>query len=225
MYLLKSLLIILIIVSAKTLVAQHTTQQWSPEQQMELFGYCEKPFLIKQLKISEANADKIGQINNWARLTKIKIEANASDTFATDGEVEEAVIKKYKALGLSADQLKTLTERRKQSLSEPCALITLTFNKTYDTIARPQLQLLFRNKFRKTLMDKLEVNGKQADMLIEAEAWKQKEALEIAKIPETDFNRIRKTVTMYNDLERKYGFIGITEQQKEGAKTIFKAAD
>jgi len=208
-----------------TTFAQQAGTDWTPEQQVELFGYCEKPFLIKQLKISEANADKIGQINNWARLTKIKIQANASDTFATDGEVEEAVIKKYKALGLAGDQLKTLTDRRKQSLSEPCALITLTVNKTYDTIAKPQLQLLFRNKFRRTLMDKLEVNGKQADMLIEAEVWKQKEAIEIAKIPETDFNRIRKTVAMYTDLERKYGFIGITEQQKEGAKTIFKAAD
>lgn len=207
------------------LSAQSAVTEWSPEQQVELFGFCEKPFLIKQLKIAEANVDKIGQINHWARLTKIKIQANASDTFATEGEVEEAVIKKYKALGLSGDQLKTLTERRKQSLSEPCALITLTVNKTYDTIAKPQLQLLFRTKFRKTLMDKLEVNGKQADMLIEAEVWKQKEAIEIAKIPETDFNRIRKTVTMYNDLERKYGFIGITEQQKEGAKNIFKAAE
>jgi hypothetical protein len=218
-------LVLVFVCCTNILFAQNTVTEWSPEQQVELFGYCEKPFLIKQLKISEANVDKIGQINNWARLTKIKIQANASDTFVTDGEVEEAVIKKYKALGLSGDQLKTLTDRRKQSLSEPCALITLTFNKTYDTIAKPQLQLLFRNKFRKTLMDKLEVNGKQADMLIEAEVWKQKEAIEIAKIPETDFNRIRKTVAMYNDLERKYGFIGITEQQKEGAKTIFKAAD
>ncbi len=205
--------------------SQNALIEWSPEQQSELFGYCEKPFLIKQLKISEANADKIGQINNWARLTKIKIQANASDTFATDGEVEEAVIKKYRALGLSGDQLKTLTDRRKQSLSEPCALITVTANKTYDTIAKPQLQLLFRNKFRRTLMDKLEVNGKQADMLIEAEVWKQKEALEIVKIPETNFERIRKAVAMYSDLEKKYGFIGITEQQKEGAKAIFKAAD
>lgn len=211
--------------TVQTLSAQTNETAWSPEQQAELFGYCEKPFLIKQLKISEANADKIGQINNWARLTKIKIQANASDTFATDGEVEEAVIKKYKALGLSGDQFKTLTDRRKQSLSEPCALITVTANKTYDTIAKPQLQLLFRNKFRRTLMDKLEVNGKQADMLIEAEVWKQKEALEIVKIPETNFERIRKAVAMYNDLERKYGFIGITEQQKEGAKAIFKAAD
>jgi hypothetical protein len=218
-------LVLVFVCCTNILFAQNTVTEWSPEQQVELFGYCEKPFLIKQMKISEANVDKIGQINNWARLTKIKIQANASDTFVTDGEVEEAVIKKYKALGLSGDQLKTLTDRRKQSLSEPCALITLTFNKTYDTIAKPQLQLLFRNKFRKTLMDKLEVNGKQADMLIEAEVWKQKEAIEIAKIPETDFNRIRKTVAMYNDLERKYGFIGITEQQKEGAKTIFKAAD
>jgi len=200
-------------------------QEWTPEQQVELFGYCEKPALIKQLKISEAVADRIGQIHHWARLTKIKIEANASDTFATAGEVEEEVVKKYKALSLSSDQVKALVERRKKILSEPCEVITLVVNRNYDTIAKPQLQLQFRNKFRRTLMDKLEVNGKQADMLIEAEVWKQKEALEIAKIPETDFERIRKTVAMYKDLERKYGFIGITEQQKEGAKNIFKAAE
>jgi len=200
-------------------------QEWTPEQQVELFGYCEKPALIKQLKISEAIADRIGQIHHWARLTKIKIEANASDTFATAGEVEEEVVKKYKALSLSGDQVKALVERRKKSLSEPCEVITLVVNRNYDTIAKPQLQLQFRNKFRKTLMDKLEVNGKQADMLIEAEVWKQKEALEIAKIPETDFERIRKTVGLYKELERKYGFIGITEQQKEGAKAIFKQAE
>lgn len=200
-------------------------QEWTPEQQVELFGYCEKPALIKQLKISEAIADKIGQIHHWARLTKIKIEANASDTFATAGEVEEEVVKKYKALSLSGDQVKALIERRKKSLTEPCEVITLVVNRNYDTIAKPQLQLQFRNKFRRTLMNKLEVNGKQADMLIEAEVWKQKEALEIAKIPETDFERIRKTVGLYKELERKYGFIGITEQQKEGAKAIFKQAE
>ena len=200
-------------------------QEWTPEQQVELFGYCEKPALIKQLKISEAIADRIGQIHHWARLTKIKIEANASDTLATAGEVEEEVVKKYKSLSLSGDQVKALVERRKKSLSEPCEVITLVVNRNYDTIAKPQLQLQFRNKFRRTLMDKLEVNGKQADMLIEAEVWKQKEALEIAKIPETDFERIRKTVGLYKELERKYGFIGITEQQKEGAKAIFKQAE
>ncbi len=200
-------------------------QEWTPEQQVELFGYCEKPALIKQLKISEAIADRIGQIHHWARLTKIKIEANASDTFATAGEVEEEVVKKYKALSLSGDQVKALVERRKKSLSEPCEVITLVVNRNYDTIAKPQLQLQFRNKFRRTLMDKLEVNGKQADMLIEAEVWKQKEALEIAKIPETDFERIRKTVGLYKELERKYGFIGITDQQKDGAKAIFKQAE
>lgn len=200
-------------------------QEWTPEQQVELFGYCEKPALIKQLKISEAIADRIGQIHHWARLTKIKIEANASDTFATAGEVEEEVVKKYKALSLSGDQVKALVERRRKSLTQPCEVITLVVNRNYDTIAKPQLQLQFRNKFRRTLMDKLEVNGKQADMLIEAEVWKQKEALEIAKIPETDFERIRKTVGLYKELERKYGFIGITEQQKEGAKSIFKQAE
>lgn len=211
----------IMLVSATTVEAQ----EWTPEQEVELFGYCEKPALIKQLKISEAIADRIGQIHHWARLTKIKIEANASDTFATAGEVEEEVVKKYKALSLSGDQVKALVERRKKSLTEPCEVITLVVNRNYDTIAKPQLQLQFRNKFRRTLMDKLEVNGKQADMLIEAEVWKHKEALEIAKIPETDFERIRKTVGLYKELERKYGFIGITEQQKEGAKAIFKQAE
>ena len=214
----------MISVSLLSAVTIHA-QEWTPEQQVELFGYCEKPALIKQLKISEAVADRIGQIHHWARLTKIKIEANASDTFATAGEVEEEVVKKYKALSLSGDQVKALVERRKKSLSEPCEVITLVINRNYDTIAKPQLQLQFRTKFRRTLMDKLEVNGKQADMLIEAEVWKQKEALEIAKIPETDFERIRKTVGMYKELERKYGFIGLTEQQLAGAKSIFKQAE
>ena len=217
------LVITFYLVSSQELSAQQTTNEWTPEQQVELFGYCDKPALVKQLKIPEATADRIGQIHYWARLTKIKIEANASDTCATAGEVEEEVVKRYKALSLSGDQVKALVDRRKKSLTEPCELITLTVNKNYDTIAKPQLQLLFRNKFRRTLMDKLEVNGKQADMLIEAEVWKQKEAITIAAIPETDFERIRKTVAMYNEMERKYKFMGITDQQKEGSKEIFKA--
>lgn len=218
------LVIVFCLIVTQAATAQQTTHEWTPEQQVELFGYCDKPALVKQLKIPEATADKIGQIHYWARLTKIKIEANASDTFATAGEVEEEVVKRYRSLSLSGDQVKALVERRKKSLTEPCELITLTVNKTYDTIAKPQLQLLFRNKFRRTLMDKLEVNGKQADMLIEAEVWKQKEAITIAAIPETDFERIRKTVAIYNEMERKYKFMGITDQQKEGSKEIFKAA-
>ena len=41
------------------LSAQNAATEWSPEQQVELFGFCEKPYLIKQLKIAEANVDKI----------------------------------------------------------------------------------------------------------------------------------------------------------------------
>jgi hypothetical protein len=70
-------------------------------------------------------------------------------------------------------------------------------------------------------MDQLVVNGRQADMLIEAEAWKQKESLIISAIPENDFNRIRKTVIMNNELERKYKQVDLTDQQKNNAILFF----
>jgi hypothetical protein len=81
--------------------------------------------------------------------------------------------------------------------------------------------LAYKKKYRKPLMDQLVVNGRQADMLIEAEAWKLKESLVIEAIPANNFNRIRKTVILNNELDRKYKQIDLTDQQKNGALTFF----
>jgi hypothetical protein len=206
-----------------SVLAQEKTNNWTPEEQKELFGYCEKRVLISELNIPEEKADKIGQLNYWATLQKIKVQENTNDTFATANEVEAELFKKYKALSLSNDQLKTLIDRRKANINvESCPLVTLSFNPIYDTAQKAQLILSFKAKYRKDLITKVGVNGRQADQLIDAEVWKQKEACSISKIPISDFNRIRKTVEMYNMLERKYKLVDMTDQQKAAAVEFLK---
>ncbi len=204
-------------------IAQDKTSNWTPEEQKELFGYCEKKVLMNDLNIPEEKADKISQLNYWAMLQKIKVQENTNDTFATANEVEIELMKKYRALSLSNDQLKSLSERRKSNMnSESCPLVTLNFNLIYDTAQKAQLLLNFKAKYRKELITKATVNGRQADQLLDAEVWKQKEACSISKIPVNDFNRIRKTVEMYNMLDRKYKLVEMTDQQKAAAIDILK---
>lgn len=188
---------------------------WSPAEQLELFGYCEKGFLMNQLKLSSETADKIGLINYWATVTKISVAANTNDTFATPKEVEEGVVRKYKALGISGDQLKELMARReKTNNGEPCAVTVLTYDHYYDTLTAPRIIQLYKlPAYRKPLIDKTGILGRQADMLFEIEAWKQKEAAAIAAIPVTDFARIRRTVAMHNERERRYKVVGLTDAQ------------
>ncbi len=218
-HLLLSLLFILInCYTPPNLMAQDKTVSRSPEEQRELFGYCEKPRLMKQLSLAEETADKIGDINYWVTLQKLKIKANTNDTFATPNEVKEVVIKKYKNLRLSGDQLKVLVDKYEAGNNEePCAVITLTVNHQYDTLAKPQMLQLFKTRYRKQLIDKAGINGRQADNVFEVEVWKQKEALDIDAIPIADFNRVRKTVAMYRERERRFKVIGLTEQQTETA--------
>lgn len=215
-FLLSLLFVLIYCYTPSNLMAQDKTVSRSPEEQRELFGYCEKPRLINQLNISEETADKIGDINYWATLQKLKIEANTNDTFATPNEVKEVVIKKYKNLRLSGDQLKVLVDKYEAGNNEEtCAIVTLTVNRQYDTLAKPQLLQFFKTRYRKQLIEKAGINGRQADNVFEVEVWKQKEALDIAAIPIADFNRVRKTVAMYRERERRFKVIGLTEQQTE----------
>jgi hypothetical protein len=202
--------------------AQVATSIWSAEEQRELYGYCQKPGLMQQFNVSAETADKIGNIQYWASIQKMKIEANTNDTFATASEVDAAALKKLSSLSLSSSLLKELANQLKLGeYSKGCALTTLFVNHAYDTLTKEQFVLAYKKKYRKPIMDQLVVNGRQADMLIEAEAWKQKESLIISAIPENDFNRIRKTVTMNNELERKYKMIDLTDQQKNNAILFF----
>lgn len=194
------------------------THQWTPEEQLELFGYCEKGLLMKELGISEETANKIGLINYWATLQKLKIEANTNDTFVTANEVNQEVLKKYKALSITGDRAKGLITRMNAT---GCAITELSYLKQYDTLTKAQLVIVYKTKFRKKIMDQLGVNGRQADMIIDAEAWKQKEAFTVAQIPTTDFNRIRKTVQLNNEFSKKLVQIDLTEAQKEQVVTFF----
>ncbi len=202
--------------------AQVVTSNWSAEEQRELYGYCQKPGLMQQFNISAETADKIGNIQYWASLQKIKIENNTNDTFATAKEIDEAAIKKLGSLSLSGGLIKELANQLKLGeYSKGCPLTTLNVNRAYDSLTKEQFVLAYKKKYRKPLMDLLVVNGRQADMLIEAEAWKLKESLVIDAIPENNFNRIRKTVILNNELDRKYKQIDLTDQQKNGALTFF----
>jgi hypothetical protein len=195
--------------------------KWTPEEQKELFGYCEKPVLVKKLNISEETADKIGEIDLWAVQQKLTVDANTNERYATHGEVEEEVVKKLKALRLSGDQLKALTDRRADPNPKPCAVTTLSFNQRFDTMPQPRAVQLYKTQYRKTLIDKLGINGRQADQVFETEAWKQKEAATIAAIPAGDFNRVRKTVAMHTQRDHRYKVIGLTEEQAVAAVQFF----
>lgn len=213
-----------IVLSTAAAVAQDNAPKWTPEELKELFGYCEKPELMRQLKLPAETADKIGEIHFWALQQKLSVEANTNAAYATPNEVEEDVIKKYKALRLSGDQLKMLTDRRRSMPDgmQSCPETILNPDKQFDTLSQQRAVQLYKTKYRKTLIDKLDINGRQADMLFDAQVWKQKESLTVAAIPVTDFNRIRKTVELNRNAETRFRAIGLTDQQLLGAQAFFR---
>ncbi len=215
-------IIAITVINPNRLTAQEPAVSRTPEEQRELFGYCEKFELMNQFKISAETADRIGQVIYWITIQKLKIEANTNDTFAVPKEVDDEAVKKYKSLHLAGDQIKTLLEKHAQPYQpESCAIITLNYNHYYDTISPQRMLLLYKQQFRKMLLDKTGVNGRQADMLFEVEVWKQKEALAVATIPVTDFNRVRKTVALNTERERRFRVVGITDQQAEATIDFF----
>jgi hypothetical protein len=189
----------------------------TPEEQRELFNFCDKPELIKRFKLTESLADKVGDLQLWATKQQLSITANTNEQFATTGEMEQELAKKYKSLGLNPEQIKGAIDYKheRESGTAPCAAIELKYNHSYDTLTPQRALQLFKTKYRKLLIDKLGEtgNGRQADMLFETEVWKQKESLVIAAIPEADFNRIRRTVSMYKEREGKYKAIGMSDSQ------------
>jgi len=216
-------IIVFLVTAVVTIQAQDNNISRTPLEQRELFGYCEKPELIKQLKFSPEMADRVGEIDYWLQLQLLKFADNTNDTFATPREVQDEVIKKYKAMHLSSDQIKALLDFKKerQANPPPCAVITLSYNAIFDTIPTARALVLYKTPFRKSLIEKAAVNGRQADQLFEIEVWKQKEAAAIAKISPTDFNRIRKTVAMYTERERRIRTIGLSEEQVNAAILFF----
>ena len=208
---------------ANHLSAQDISVIRTPEELKELFGFCEKADLLKKIKFTPEQADKVGEVDYWARLQQKSIDANTNEVFATANEVQQEVTKKYKAF-LSGEQVKALTDfkRERAGNPEPCAVITLTYNHIFDTLSLQRALVLYKTPNRKPLIDKLGINGRQADMLFETEVWKQKEALTIAAIPESDFDRIRRTVAMYKEREHRYKAIGLSDDQIEAAIQFFK---
>ncbi len=205
------------------LLAQDIAPSRSPEELKELFGFCDKTDLVSKFKLSPEQADKVGEIDYWARLQQKSIDANTNEVYATAGELQQEVVKKYKAF-LSPDQVKSVSDYNKAKANnpEPCEIIVLHFNRMFDTLTPQRALLLYKTPWRKQLIDKLGINGRQADMLFETEVWKQKESLTISAIPETDFNRIRRTVSMNKERDNKYRAIGLTEDQMATTIQFFK---
>jgi hypothetical protein len=195
----------------------------SPEELKELFGFCDKPQLIKRLKISPETADKIGEVDYWGLQQKLGVAANTNATYATPNEVQADMVKKYKAF-LSADQLRDLLafQKSQEGSPEPCPVTVLKFNHAFDTLTPARALILYKTPYRKMLIDKIGINGRQADGVFEVEVWKQKEALTINAIPSSNFDRIRKTVAMYNERDRRYKVIGLTEEQVPAAIQFFE---
>lgn len=208
---------------ASNLLAQDAAPVRTPEELKELFGYCEKTDLIKQLKFSPEMADKVGEIDYWSRLQQVSLDANTNTVFATAGELREEVNKKYKAIRLSDEQFKALIDFKRARLSNPnpCAVIELNTLHIFDTLPVPRALLMYKSKYRKMLIDKLGINGRQADMIFETEVWKQKESLNTAAIPVADFNRIRKTVAMYAEREKRYRALSLSEEQVDAVIQFF----
>lgn len=215
-------LLLLLSLSTRILYAQETQVMRTPEELKELFGYCDKPVLLKKLNISAEMADKIGEIDFWARLEQKTISENTNLVYATPGELQQEVMKKYKAIRLSDDQIKTLLDYKKDKQINSCAIISLTVNHTFDTLTLQRALQLYKTKYRKALLEKVVINGRTGDLLLEIEVWKQKESLIIDNIPNTDFNRIRKTVAMNVEWEKRSRTIGLTEDQLVIAKQFFE---
>ncbi len=217
------LLVILSYTSGKVL-GQETQVMRTPEELKELFGYCDKPILIKKLNISSEIADKIGEIDYWARLEQKTISDNTNLVYATPGELQQEVMKKYKAIRLSDDQIKSILafKTEKMSSAAPCPVITLTPNHTFDTLTLQRGLQLYKTKYRKALLEKAGINGRTGDLLLEIEVWKQKETLVIDNISITDFNRIRKTVAMHAEWDKRSRTIGLSDDQMEIAKLFFE---
>ena len=113
--------------------------------------------MVKRAKINDAQADKIGDLYLWATKQQLSIAANTNEQFVTIGELEQELAKKYKGLGLGADQVKAAMDLREERRSNPaaCAVITLKSNPVFDTLAGPRAVQLYKTPFRKMLIDKL----------------------------------------------------------------------
>lgn len=217
-------ILIIMTVSGSYLLAQDTKPKWTPEELRELFNYCQKPELIKKLGVGEDVADKIGDIEYWTLLQYNKVDNNTNDTFATKGEIREEAVKRYKASArLSEDQVKIVLDYQDPFSTNPasCAITTLHYVPLTEGMTTQQIVLQYQAKFRKILVDKLGINGRQANLLCELEVGKQKEAKDIAAIPVTDINRIRKTVALNQDIEKRYRGLGLDDGQIEKTLAFF----
>lgn len=211
--------------SGSFLQARETKPKWTPEELRELFNYCQKPELIKKLGVGDDVADKIGDIEYWTLLQYNKVDNNTNDTFATKGEIQEEAVKRYKSSArLSADQVKIVLDYQEPFSNNPasCAVTTLHYVPLTEGMTTQQIVLQYQAKFRKPLVDKLGINGRQANLLCELEISKQKEAREIAAIPINDINRIRKTVALNQDIEKRYRGLGLDDAQIEKALIFFQ---
>lgn len=106
----KFLLIVAVLFAVHTLQAQGG-MQWDPAQAMERMKQMVKPGLMEKTKLSDAQADKVLEVNLWAQQQRRGFrELSEEDRAKKTKEIQEEVNKKYKAIPLTDDQIKAVDE-------------------------------------------------------------------------------------------------------------------
>ncbi len=98
------------------LFAVHTVQaqggmQMDPAQMLEMMKQRVKPGLMEKTKLTDAQADKVLEINLWSQQQRRGLrELSEEDRAKKMKETQEEVTKRYKAIPLTDDQIKAVDE-------------------------------------------------------------------------------------------------------------------
>lgn len=106
----KLLLIVAVLFAVHTVQAQGPGQM-DPAQMLEMMKQRVKPGLMEKTKLSDAQADKVLEVNLWAQQQRRGFrELSEEDRAKKTKEIQEEVNKKYKAIPLTDDQIKAVDE-------------------------------------------------------------------------------------------------------------------
>jgi hypothetical protein len=106
----KFLLIVAVLFAVNTLQAQGGGQM-DPAQMLERMKQMVKPSLMEKTKLSDAQADKVLEVNIWAQQQRRGFrELGEEERAKKQKEIQEEVAKKYKAIPLTDDQIKAVEE-------------------------------------------------------------------------------------------------------------------
>lgn len=106
----KFLLIVAVLFAVHTVQAQGGMQM-DPAQMLEMMKQRVKPGLMEKTKLSDAQADKVLEVNLWAQQQRRGFrELSEEDRAKKAKEIQEEVNKKYKAIPLTDEQIKAVDD-------------------------------------------------------------------------------------------------------------------